>query len=213
MVKMRRRARRVAESRSDREAATLDEFEGRENIADLAWWGYQSVKVIGGILLVFFAWLQLKSVPLGTIVQNTTPEILIKATLVLYYACWVGGATFDTWVQQRVFVADPKRGKLTLDLFAVMAGFFVVAFALVWASLHQELFVLVLLVFVIANFAGWNLIVRRIRPTISSSEKVLFEGGYLFRFRTTPKGRGLHDGKLATSPICRHGRHNHCTNP
>ena len=152
--------------------SVTDDLEGIEHVSNLAWWGYQAIKAIGGLLLFLFAWLQIKDVPLGTLVQNTTPQRIIKVSLILYYTCWIGGATFDTKVQQKVYVSDPKRGQITLELLTVIAGFCAVALALVWASSHQEFFGALLLIFVAVNICAWMLIVARVKPVIASSREI-----------------------------------------
>lgn len=181
MARGRKQRGRRGFNQSGQDVLTPDDLEGIERVGNLAWWAYQSIKVIGGLLLLFFAWLQVKDIPLGTLVQNTRPEFLIKATLILYYASWITGCTFDTRIQQKVYVADPKRGQITVDLLAAIGGFFVVAFALFWASSHQQYFAFVLLAFVAVNAVGWMLIVGRVKPIISASREVFLQRENFFR--------------------------------
>src|ERR1700730_3158978 len=46
---------------------------------------------------------------------------------------------------------------------------FFVAFALVWASSHQQYFAVVLFGFVVLNFTGWALITMRVKPIIEAT--------------------------------------------
>ena len=84
-------------------------------------------------------------------------------------------------MQQKVYVSDPGRGKVAEDLIGAIIAMFAAAFALVWASSHQEFFALVLVAFVIVNVVGWMLIVRRIKPIIEASRTQLHSTNKLFR--------------------------------
>jgi|HubBroStandDraft_6_1064221.scaffolds.fasta_scaffold365908_1 hypothetical protein len=162
-------------------ATTPDDLDEKESVHNLAWWAFQAIRIIGGILLVFFGWLQLRFVPILTYVQNTPPEALVKAALIIYYASWITGATFDTRIQDKVYISDPKRGEITLNLIAAIVGFFVVAFALVWASSHQQYFAVVLLSFVVLNITGWALIIARVKPIIEATRSNFLVRDNFFR--------------------------------
>jgi hypothetical protein len=178
---MRRPSRKQTQQQRDSGSATPDDLDEKDNISDLAWWAYQAIKWIGAILFIFFGWLQVRFLPVLSYVQNTPPEALIKGTLIAYYASWIGGCTFDTWIQQKVYVSDPKQGEVTVSLIGAIFAMFIVAFVLVWASSHQQFFALILLGFTIVNIVGWWLIVARIKPIIAASRAKLLSGERFFR--------------------------------
>lgn len=174
-----------------------DDWDGIEDVDRLATWARWIITIIGGTLAAIFTWLQIKDVPLGVLVESTTPGFLIKAALIPYYFCWIGGATFDVAVQQRVYVADKNRGRLAIDTAAVVAGFFIVALLLLWTSSnekvfgvsaeqlfdvpYEKIFGLVLTAFVVVNIIAWRHIVRRIKPAIKLSRERFEQKRNFFR--------------------------------
>lgn len=163
------------------DAAEIDGLDEREDVDRLAWWAFQAISVIGAILFFFFGWLQLRFTPVISYIQNTTPEIITKGTLILYCACWIAGCSFETWMQQKVYVSDPHRGEMTKDLFGAIIAMGVASIALVWASSHQQFFSLILLGFTVANIVGWWLIAKRIKPIITASQAELLSRRNFFR--------------------------------
>lgn len=152
-------------------ATSNDDLSGIRDVDTLATWARRFIKIIAGILAAVFTWLQLKDFELAVVVERTTPELLRKATLVIYYLCWIGGASFDVSVQQKVYVADPARGRLDAKTYAIVIGFFAVALLLLWASDNERLLAPMLAIFVVANFFGWRHIVSRTRETVRASRE------------------------------------------
>jgi hypothetical protein len=158
--------------------ATLDDL---GDIERLATWARRFIAIIGGALLAIFTWLQIREIPLIDVVQNTTPEILIKAALVIYYACWIGGTNFDVRIQQKTYIIDPKRGNITANTIVIVSLFFIVAILLMAVSANEQAFAAVLALFVAFNIIGWRHIVGRVTPIIKATRTALEEQKNYFR--------------------------------
>ena len=158
-----------------------DDLDGIEAVGKLATWARIFIWVISGTLVIFFAWIQLKDVPFIEIAEKTPPEALTTTALIIYYACWIGGANFDVKIQQKVYVADPKRGHITADTIIVTTIFLIVTALLLWASKNAKAFAVLLALFVVANILGWRHIVKRVGPAIISSRAKFKQRNNIFR--------------------------------
>ena len=141
----------------------------RDPIDRLAKWARRFIGIVSGSILLLFAWIQIKEVPVADAIQKISPELLIKTSLIIYFAGWVGGANFDTRYQQKAYSVDPKLGAVTTEAFVLVAIFLAAALALLWARSNERLFAALLGVFTISNIMGWRHIVKRVRPIINAS--------------------------------------------
>jgi hypothetical protein len=160
-----------------------DDLDGIQSIEKLASWARWFIWAITGIIGLFFTWVQLKDVPFVELAQKTPPQALTTTALIIYYACWIGGTNFDVGIQQRAYVADPKRGNITANTIGVTVVFLCVTALLLWVSMEKDirLFALVLGLFVVANIFGWRHIVSRVRPAINTSRGTFRERRNFFR--------------------------------
>jgi hypothetical protein len=158
-----------------------DDLAGIEAVNRLAGWARKFIGVISGVLGVFFAWVQLKEVPFTEILEQTSPEFLTTTALIIYYACWIGGTNFDVRIQQRVYVADPKSGNLTIETIFITTIFFIVTILLLYVSKNTKAFAVLLAVFVVANIYGWRHIVARVKPAANASRNKFASRNNLFR--------------------------------
>ena len=148
-----------------------DDWSGIHDINALAAKVRRIIKLIGWTLAAAFTWLQLKDFEFGVVVESTTPELLLKTALVIYYLCWIGGSSFDVSVQQKVYVSDPAGGELKVKTYAAVVGFFIVALLLLWASENEKFLAPMLTLFVIANYFGWRHIVSRMSRAVRVSRE------------------------------------------
>lgn len=150
-----------------------DEFyEGRrvDNLASTVRW---FIRGIGGLLVLLFAWLQVKDVQLGVIIENAEPNTLLRVTLAFYYLCWVGGATFDLNIQQSVYLRDRNAGMIAISAVALLISFGITATVLLFASENKRWFSIALTIFWIVGTIGFWYIQNTIRPMVSDTWKVL----------------------------------------
>lgn len=167
-------------------------FDGIADVDRLATWARLFIWAIGGTLFTVFTWLQIRDIPIRDFLSSATSTVIIKSSLIFYYACWIGGTTFDVRIQQKAYVSDPDHGQITNKTIAVTIGFFLVAFALLWVSSNdlsileiaisrERTFAALLAMFVLANFFGWQHIVKRVRRPINASREKFKDGPSFFR--------------------------------
>lgn len=131
----------------------------------------RAIWLIGGVLAVFFGWLQFREIPVASLIERAEPDLLLRLTLALYYSCWVFGSTFDTNIQMSVYVRDPNRGLFPKFAYALLIGFGIAAGVLLWASESEASFALVLTGFVACNIAGFCYVLRHVRPIMAASRE------------------------------------------
>jgi hypothetical protein len=158
--------------RSKRARSSADIIDPKAPVDKLASRTRLLVRIVAGGLALLFGWLQFKDYLIGSMFANVQPELLRKATLAIYYLCWVFGANFEIGIQQEVYVKDPDRGRVPLHALGAIIGFGIVASILLWAADNDQRFAAALTCFVAANIAGWRgIYVRRVMPIIRASEK------------------------------------------
>src|SRR3984893_12612628 len=104
---------------------------------------------VGAALFALFAYLQLKDLQAAAIFTPVASDILWRATLVIYYWCWVFGTSFDTDIQEIAYVSFPGKGRWPVRAFGVLSLFVVVAAVLLWSRGNFVYFSLALTVFVV----------------------------------------------------------------
>lgn len=137
-----------------------------------------AISVIGGLLALAFGWVQLKDFPFIPLLESTQAEFVLKVALALYYFSWVFGTNFDVKLQQDVYVRDRDHGRLGWRAASAIAGFGVVAAALLWVSDDEKRFAAVLTVFVVMNAVGWRVVMTRVTSIVHMT--LLLVGGDFF---------------------------------
>jgi len=130
------------------------------------------MRIVGGILVLVFAWLQLKDLPFIPILENAQPAILLKLILTVYYSCWVFGLGFDINTQQMVYIDDPNKGRMTWNSIGAICLLALVLALLFWASGSEQYFAGILNIFVVTNVVLWLLLLKRVRIIIQASKDV-----------------------------------------
>jgi hypothetical protein len=151
----------------------LDELDGIESVDHLANVGHYVVWIISTILVLLFAWVQLNGAPFIEAAKNASPEFLVTTALVIYYACWFFGATFDINAQKNAYVIDPNENRFLKETIGVGLLFLLATLALVAASTDIHYFAVALAIFVLANFFGGRFIRFRVRGAIETSRRKL----------------------------------------
>jgi hypothetical protein len=159
----------------------LDEWDGIESVEQLAEIGHYTIWITSTILVLLFAWIQLNSAPFIEAAKNVSPEFLVTTALVIYYACWLFGATFDLRAQKKVYVVDPNQNRFLKETIGIVFLFVLVSVVLVAASTDIHYFSLALALFVSMNFVGGRFIRFRVRSAIESSRRKLTRAKNYFR--------------------------------
>ena len=154
----------------------VDENEA-DHIDSLVRWSVWAIRISSTALGVLFAWVQLRTFSYAPIIENANPFILTHLILALYYLSWVGGVSFDVFMQKRIYRDDPLRGNMPLQAFAAVGALFVLAIALLWSAEDERKFSLVLVTFLAANVYAWRVLVARVTPVIESTKESLIKGG------------------------------------
>jgi hypothetical protein len=167
-----RRQRRAAHNDSRKRKEQTDLLARKDKINRLAWKARLAIKIVAGILALFFTWIKFSGLSFLPVLENTEPQVLAKVIVVFYYLCWVFGTGFDVGTQQAVYVSDPQEGQITLDTVGVLIGLTIVTAVLLWASDDIKVFCVILVVFVIVNVLLWRYLLIRVGPIIEESARV-----------------------------------------
>ena len=138
------------------------------------------IRYIGLILFAVFTYLQVKDFQVGALIENISPDFLRRITLILYYWCWIFGATFDTDIQELAYFSDKGRFKLTGKAIGLVILFGIVAAVLLWSAYDDRLFAGALTIFFAANIAGFAYILWFVKPIIQASENKFRRGDNYF---------------------------------
>jgi hypothetical protein len=128
--------------------------------------------LIGGaaaILLCYFGWLQISGTEVLSMVKSIPGRFVFRFAMIVYYACWVNGAIFDTHYQDSVYVNVSKARVIFGAVIATIA--LAAMFGFLCACDTYRQFCVGLAVFFLVNLAGWVYIVKWIAPkAIEESE-------------------------------------------
>jgi hypothetical protein len=155
---------------SQERGAESDPISERESVDKIASTVRLLAKVIVGCLGLLFTALLVKDFPLQSMMENTSPEVVLKLTVAFYYLLWVLRVNIDISVQQAAYARDPLGGKLTWDSFLALVLITVSAAVIFWASDSYKKLAPTLSVFVIIYIISWRLLLRRLRPIMDASE-------------------------------------------
>src|SRR5260221_1477632 len=121
------------------------------------------VKGAAGALVLIFGWLQLKGISFAPIAKDLSAGVVLKASLAVYYSCWVAGTLLDTDTQEKVYAAQPNRGRMPAGGFGVIA-LLAVVFGVLCAVKTYALFALALDTFLLLNIGTWLYLTKRLLP-------------------------------------------------
>jgi hypothetical protein len=151
------------------------------HIETLAWWPTFFVKVVSGILIVMFTWLQFRSYNITQLIEKAEPETFLRVIVVGFFFSWVLGPNFDIRIQKAAYTNDPDRGAITRTGLALLVIFSLSATLMLWATLNEKMFFVTLTGFIILNFIGYGFIYLRVSSIVRLSEIRLREDKSIFR--------------------------------
>jgi hypothetical protein len=166
----------MARTRKRRKAAELKRGYFQNEMTEIARRVRKLIKYIGLILFAIFTYLQLKDFQIGTVIENISPDLLRRLTLIAYYWCWIFGTTFDTDIQEVAYFSEKGRFKLTERAIGLLLLFGFVAAVLLWAANDDRLFAGTLTVFFLFNVGGFAYILWFVKPIILASKDKYLEG-------------------------------------
>jgi hypothetical protein len=138
------------------------------------------IKYIGAALFAIFTYLQLKDFQVGSAIETISPDLLRRLVMILYYWCWIFGATFDTDIQEMAYFTEKGRNRLTLKSVALIVLFGIVFAVLLWAERDDRLFAAALTTFFLCNVAGFAYVLWFIAPIVGNSSQKYREGRNYF---------------------------------
>ena len=131
------------------------------------------IRLTAFIMVLAFGWLQLGREDVGRALSGSSPEVLLRVSLALYYLAWVAGTTNDTNEQEQAYTTAPSRRAVTTNTIAAalsLGG----AFGALCLVDSARAFAVVLAGFLVLNVAWWQILSRRlVRGVIASSAKRL----------------------------------------
>jgi hypothetical protein len=140
----------------------------------------QVVGLISGGLLLFFGWLQLRDLAVESVINDTTPDIIWRAALIIYFTAWTFGTLFDTNVQEIALASVPNKGRWPAHTFGVVILLAIVAFVLCWTRGDIQAFAIALTIFVLVDHAAWRYLVWFLKPSIQKSYATYTDAGDFF---------------------------------
>lgn len=124
-----------------------------------------AIKVVAGMLMAGFAWLNVQNWPVSEFVRNTPASTALKVTIGLYFFSWLFGTLWEVDLFEVVYFSPPGRSKsLTKpDLASIVVLALSGGFVLYAAAIDAEgLFAIALSVFFVTNVLLWLYTVRQI---------------------------------------------------
>lgn len=127
------------------------------------------INALAVVLGLLFAYLQIKDVRPDAFLTPSSADIAWRAALVFYYWSWVGGAKFDINLQELAYVAFPGQGKWSLQPYAGLVIFVLVAAVLLESYGNIAHFSLALTGFLLVDHALWLYLRLFLRKSIDDS--------------------------------------------
>ena len=123
-------------------------------------------------LVAIYAWLQvpeLKSILAKT--ANSSPDLLWKSGLIIYFLSWVRGSKFDVKLQRDHYksLGIMRQNQWPATSIAVLAMLIIIAAALAWSEGHIKRFAVVLCVFVLIDHAAWRYLIHRSKGPVNDT--------------------------------------------
>ena len=155
------------------------------------------IKYIAIGLPLVFTWLTLNDISIESIdnlISNTTAtDVVWKSALILFFTSWIWGTSYDTDMQELVYLSAPKKGQLPLHAIGVSVMIAIVMSVLLWVPDYQT-FTLVLILFWLINLIAWRYLVWFIVGSMIASSEVTY--------RENQDYFGLEKLKIVENYIC-----------
>lgn len=145
----------------------------KNNVIKLARNTKKIIGIISTLLILFFGWLKLKGVPIGFIVNTVSADVILKASLVIYFMSWISGTINDTDDQELVYAIAPNQGRFPwqgIILCALVATVFAVL-CFVNSARH---FSIVLAIFLLSDIFAWQYMIKKLLKDIIKDSRQEF---------------------------------------
>lgn len=138
------------------------------------------IRCTAGIMGLAFGWLELNREDVGRALSGSSPEMLLRIALALYYLAWVMGTINDTNEQEHAYIIGPTRRTTAAGAITAAATLGLVFGALCWVN-SARVFAVVLAAFLVTNFVWWRILAMRIikGPITQSEQRYCEEGNFL----------------------------------
>lgn len=123
------------------------DVDDREEIESKDWLLRAGIHLAGSIAALTLVVLSFEKKDVIQLVETSSPQIIIKLTLVAYYACWHYGALIDLNLHKKILIRDPSKGAFDFKTISVFVLFVATAYAFLWASQYEALFSVAIFVF------------------------------------------------------------------
>jgi hypothetical protein len=127
---------------------------------------------------LWFTWLQIRNLDIAPVLNEKTPDLIWKGSLVIYFLSWVSGTNFDTDYQELVLVRLNRENTWPIQSVLALVALFVVAAALLW-TVRPEIdaagernikrFAVILCAFIVIDHAAWRYLIWFLQPATEAS--------------------------------------------
>jgi len=129
----------------------------------------QVIRYVAIGLGALFTFLQIKGLKPEDFITPVASDVLWRATLVIYYWCWIFGMHFDTNVQEEAYVSFPGKGRWPAQAFGALILFVGVAAVLLWTQGRRLYFAAALTAFFVVDHGMWFYLQRFLKRSIWQS--------------------------------------------
>jgi hypothetical protein len=136
-----------------------------------------TVAVVLGLLI---AYLQIKNIRPDVLLTSSSADILWRVALVAYFWSWVGGANYDTNIQELAYAAFPGHGKWPLQPYVVLVILVLMAAILLETYGNIAHFSLALTGFLLVDHVSWLYLRRFLQKSIDDSRIVYTAEGKFY---------------------------------
>jgi hypothetical protein len=138
------------------------------------------IRLLAGIVAVLFGWLKFRGLPIDSIINEISTELILKLAIIIYYFSWLFGTTLDASDQGIVFHKAIDKGKIpALGVFlAIIITGFLIALCFMFDT---PIFSFLFLLFWFCNYIMWSLFISNIMHPYFTSNKTFYkdQGDYL----------------------------------
>ena len=135
------------------------------------------IKIISGILLLVFGWLNFKDLPYIALIDDDLTLILLQLVLAIYFISWIRGTMVDLKDEEYTFLLAPNKGKMTsmaVGTIFMLGALFAI---LCWTHNNFKIFSIALFVFFLIDKMSNIYLVNFVKPTINNIKRIHSENG------------------------------------
>ena len=121
------------------------------------------IRLFAGVVAIFYGWLKFHGLDIGPVVSSVSTELLLKASIAIYYFSWIFGATLDGSDIEIVFQKAINKGKVpALGIFIALVV--AILFLFICASWNNSDLPILLSVFWLVDYILWALFKKIMKP-------------------------------------------------